>query len=224
MFNQISMLPDPLRLALAFVPLASYFFLLGMLNTRRRPFLTTGGADLAALGAALSGLVLVGPIELFRPEKASEEYGSYVWVFLLVLYWLSVWLTVLLARPRLVVYNISEEELRPVLAEAARSIDSQARWAGESLALPTLGIQLHIESFDLMRHVSLISSGTKQSLAGWRQLSHELYDRLKPLEVSSNPRALGLVLLALILLTSCTVHMLAEPQRLAQAVQEMLTY
>ncbi len=218
------MLPDPLRLAIAFVPLASYCFLLGLINARRCPFLTTGGSDLAALGAALSGFVLVGPIELFRPEAASAEYGSYVWAFLLVFYWLSIWLTVLLLRPRLVVYNISEEELRPVLAEAARAIDSQARWAGESLSLPTVGVQLHLESFELMRHVTLIASGTKQNLAGWRRLTHQLYEQLQPLRVSPNPRALGLILLALLLLASSTAHMLSHPQRLAQAMQEILTY
>ncbi len=218
------MLPDPLRLAIAFVPLASYCFLIGLLNARRRPFLTTGGADLAALGAALSGLVLVGPIELFRPEAASAEYGGYVWVFLLGFYWLSIWLTVLLAKPRLVVYNISEEELRPVLAEAARAIDPQARWAGESLSLPTRGVQLHLQSFDLMRHVSLISSGSKQSLAGWQQLTSQLYQQLQPLRVAPNPRALGIVLFALILLATSTAHMLVYPERLAQAMQEILTY
>ena len=66
-------------------------------------------------------MVLVGPIELFRPEAAIAEFGGYVWLFLLVFYWLWVWLAVLVARPRLVVYNISAEELRPVLAEAARA-------------------------------------------------------------------------------------------------------
>ena len=81
------MLPDPLRLAIALVPLAAYCLVLGILNARRRPFLTSGGADLATLGAALTGLVLIGPIELFRPEKASAEFGSYVWLFLLVFYW-----------------------------------------------------------------------------------------------------------------------------------------
>jgi len=147
------MLPDPLRLAIALVPLASYCLLIGLLNARRRPFLTTGGSDLAALGFAFTGLVLVGPVELFRPEAASAEFGSYVWLFLLVFYWLCVWLAVLLAKPRLVVYNISVEELRPVLAEAARAIDPQARWAGDSLSLPTLGVQLHLESFDLMQRL-----------------------------------------------------------------------
>jgi hypothetical protein len=220
----VFMLPDPLRLTIALVPLAAYCLLLAVVNARRRPFLTSGGADLAALGAALSGLVLVGPIELFRPEAASTEYGSYIWLFLLVFYWLCVWLVVLLGRPRLVVYNISCEELRPVLAEAARAIDPQARWAGDSLALPTLGVHLHLESFDLMRHVSLKSSGPTQSLAGWKLLAWHLQQRLEPLRVETNPRALGLVLLALAMFIASTGHMLANPQEVAQAMQEIFTY
>ncbi len=218
------MLPDPLRLTIALVPLASYGLLIGLLNARRRPFLTTGGADLAAMGAALSGLILVGPIELFRPKEASAEFGSYVWLFLLAFYWLSVWLAVLLAKPRLVIYNVSIDELRPVLAETARTIDPQARWAGDSLALPTLGIQLHLESFDLMRNVSLVSSGGNQNLAGWRRLAGELYQRLEPLRVASNPRALGILLATLILFSASIAHMLTNPQHVAQAMQEIFTY
>lgn len=218
------MLPDPLRLAIALVPLAAYGLVLGILNARRRPFLTSGGADLAALGAALTGLVLVGPIELFRPEAASAEFGSYVWLFLLVLYWLCLWLVVLLGRPRLVVYNISGEELRPVLAEAARAIDPQARWAGDSLSLPTLGVQLHVETFDIMRHVSLVASGAKQDLTGWRQLSGQLYQRLQSLRVASNPRALGIVLLAIAFLSVSMAQLLNHPQMVAQAMQEIFAY
>lgn len=218
------MIPDPLRLAIALIPLAAYFCLLGLLNARRKPFLTTGGADLAALGAALSGLVLVGPIELFRPEAASAEFGSYVWLILLVFYWLCVWLAVLLARPRLVIYNISVEELRPVLAEAARAIDPHARWAGDSLSLPTQGVHLHLESFDIMRNVSLVSSGEKQNLDGWKRLAGELYKQFQRLRVGANPRSLGLLLAALLLLVVSTTHMLAAPQQIAQAMQEIFTY
>ena len=218
------MLPDPLRLAIALVPLAAYCLVLGILNARRRPFLTTGGADLAAIGVALSGMVFVGPIELFRPEAASAEFGSYVWLFLLVLYWLCLWLTVMLARPRMVVYNISGEELRPILAETARAIDPQARWAGESLALPTLNVQLHVESFDIMRHASLVASGEKQDLAGWRKLAGELYLRLDALHVARNPRALGILLVALLLMFACLAHILSHPQLVAQAVEEIFSY
>ncbi|MCA9237055.1 MAG: hypothetical protein KDA44_16390 [Planctomycetales bacterium] len=215
------MIPDPLRLAIALVPIGAYFVLIGLLNARRRPFVTSGGSDLAALGAAASGLILVGPIELFRPEAASAEFGGYVWLFLLVFYWLWVWLAVLLGRPRLVIYNISGEELRPQLAEAAREIDPQSRWAGDSLALPTLGVQLHVESWDVMRHVSLVSNGSRQSIDGWRKLSGALRNRLGQLQVGRNPRSLGLLLLAGVLIGASITHMVNHPERVAQAMEEM---
>jgi len=218
------MLPDPLRLAIALVPLAAYCALLGLINARRRPFITTGGCDLAALGAALSGLILVGPIELFRPEAASAEFGGYVWLFLLVFYWLWVWLAVLVGRPRLVVYNIRGEELRPVLAEVARKVDPQARWAGDSLALPNLGVTLHMECFEIMRHCSLVSSGGKQNMAGWQTISAELRTQLANLRVSPNPRALGLMFAAAALMAISITHMLNQPQQVAQAMREMLSF
>jgi hypothetical protein len=218
------MIPDPLRLAIALVPLAAYCVLLGLINARRRPFITTGGCDLAALGAALSGLILVGPIELFRPEAASAEFGGYVWLFLLVFYWLWVWLAVLIGRPRLVVYNIRGEELRPVLAEVARKLDSHARWAGDSLSLPTLGVTLHIECFEIMRHCSLVSSGGKQDMEGWQRVSAELRTELATLGVSPNPRALGLMLAATALFAVSVLHMLNHPHEVAQAVNEMTSF
>jgi hypothetical protein len=218
------MIPDPLRLAIALVPLAAYCVLLGLINARRRPFTTTGGCDLSALGAALSGLILVGPIELFRPEAASAEFGGYVWLFLLVFYWLWVWLAVLVARPRLVVYNIRGEDLRPVLAEVSRKLDPHARWAGDSLSLPNLGVTLHIECFEIMRHCSLVSSGGKQDMAGWQSVSAELRTQLATLRVSPNPRALGLMLAATALIAVSITHMLNYPQQVAQAMKEMLSF
>jgi hypothetical protein len=141
-----------------------------------------------------------------------------------VFYWLWVWLAVLVARPRLVVYNISAEELRPVLAEAARQVDPQSRWAGDSLALPTLGVLLHMESFEVMRNASLKSSGGKQNLAGWRKLSSELRNQLATLRVGRNPRFLGFTLLAIGLIVLSIVPMITAPLEVAQAVQEMLSF
>jgi hypothetical protein len=218
------MLPDPLRLSIALVPLAAYCLLLAIVNARRRAFVTTGGCDLTVLGAALSGLILVGPIELFRPEAASAEYGGYIWLFLLVLYWLALGLIVLVARPRLVVYNVRGEELRPILAEVARKLDPHARWAGDSLALPNLGVQLHMECFEIMRHCSLVSSGDKQTIAGWQRVSAELRTQLATLRVASNPRALGFTLAATLLLAASIAHMLNNPQQVAQAMNEMLNF
>lgn len=218
------MIPDPLRLAIALIPLASYCALLGLVNARRRPFLTTGGCDFATLGAALSGLVLVGPIELFRPEAASTEYGAAVWIFLLASYWLWLWLAVLLSRPRLEIFNISGEELRPLLAEAARAIDPQARWAGDGLALPSLGVQLHFDVFEALRHASLISSGGKQSIDGWRQLHAELRVRLKQLPVRPNPATVGFLVTGLLLIGGSIAGLVASPVQVAQAIHEMSSF
>ena len=215
---------DPLRLSIALVPLAAYMLLLSLVNLRRRPFLTSGGSDLAALGVALSGLAFVGPLELFRPEAATNEFGNFIWPVLLVFYWLWVLLVVLVVRPRLVVYNVSIEELHPVIAEAASRLDPDSRWAGNSLALPNLGVYLHLESFDLMRNVSLASSGSRQNLDGWRELSRALATSLKPVRVKPNPRGVGFLLLAVLLMSGSLMSLVNHPKELAYAVEEVFAY
>jgi hypothetical protein len=215
---------DPFRVAVALLPVAAYLLLVGLVNLRRRPFLISGGSDLAALGLALSGLAFIGPLDLLRPEPATAEFGNFIWLVLLAFYWLWLVLIVLLARPRLVVYNTSIEELHPLLAEAASRLDSEARWAGHSLALPQLGVQLHLESFDLMRNVSLVSSGGQQSLDGWRRLARELTASLRRLRVKPNPRGLVIVAVSLLLIAASVSQMLRHPVELAVAVKEVFAY
>jgi hypothetical protein len=218
------MLIDPLRLAIAVVPVAAYVLLLGLVNLQRRPFLTSGGADLTALGIAFSGLVFVGPMELFRPEAATRSFGNYIWLFLLLFYWLWLLLAVLLSRPRLVIYNINAEELHPVLAEIAARLDSGARWAGNQLSLPRLGLQLHLDSLDMMRNVSLVSSGGRQNLDGWRRLASELGASLRSVKVRRNPRAVGFLLISLALMTASMTHLLLHQDAITQAMSEVFAH
>jgi hypothetical protein len=215
---------DPFRLAIALVPVAAYVLLLAVVNARRRPFLTSGGSDISALGIALSGLIFVGPLELFRPEAATREFGNYIWLVLLLFYGLLVLLVVLLSRPRLVVYNISVEELRPVLADAASRLDPDARWAGNHLTLPMLGVHLHVDAFDMMRNVSLVSSGSRQNIDGWRRLSRELRRSLAPIRVKMNPRAIGLLIVSLALMATSVSYMLSRPEAVLQAMNEVFAY
>ena len=109
---------DPFRLCLAMGPVAIYLLLLGTVNMFRRPFLVSGGRDTAALGLAISGLIIVGPVELLFPVSASVSFGTFtVWTCLIALYGLCLVFTLLMLRPRLVVYNILPDEFRPILAE-----------------------------------------------------------------------------------------------------------
>jgi hypothetical protein len=216
---------DPFRLSLALGPLAIYLMVIGAMNMFRRPFVVSGGRDTAALGLAVSGLVIVGPAELFFPVSASlrfEPLPWMVWVLLVALYALSVVLVVLLLRPRLVIYNVSRDELRPILAELVAELDPEARWAGDSLALPNLGIQLYVGGLAAMRNVSLSAVSGHQSHRGWRRLEVALAAALSKLEVPRNPYALSLLSAGALLALLVVLAMAHDPQAAAQSLLDML--
>src|SRR6187401_2463827 len=147
---------DPLHLCIALGPVAIYLLLLGMINLSRRPFVTSGARDAAALGIAIGGFVVAGPMELFLPEAAAVRMGFWVWPTCIV------------------IYNVTFEQLRPSLADIVQQLDKESRWAGDSLVMPNLGVQLTVESQGMMKNVQLAAAGTEQSFLGWRLLEAEL--------------------------------------------------
>ena len=209
---------DPFRLCVALGPVVIYLFLLAAINLFRRPLLVSGTRDAAALALAVSGLVFIGPADLFLPVSASIAFGPFVWVFVIGLYALSMALMLLLLRPRLVVYNISAQELRPVLADLAAELDAEPRWAGNALALPSLGVQLHLESAHGMRTVSLIATGGQQSHQGWRRLEEALAGELPTVQVGRNPHAATLLASAVILGLLLLAAVFRDPQSVAAAL------
>jgi hypothetical protein len=213
---------DPLRLSIALGPLAVYLLLLGMINLSRRPFVTTGARDMSALGIAISGLVIVGPMELFLPGAAAWPPVWLVWLLCLVLYSLCVTLVVMLLRPRIVIYNISAERLRPILADVVAGLDKEARWAGDCLVLPSMGVQLHVEPMGPFKNAQLVGAGPQQNLAGWRKLELTLARVLR--ENASTRNAYGLVLLVVGVLAVgvITFLMVRDTQSIAHGLREML--
>ena len=155
---------DPLNLCIALGPVAIYLILIGSLNLGRRPFVTTGTRDLMALAIAISGFILIGPIQLFLPQAAADYFGGWIWIPLILLYLFCAVLVSMLARPRLVVYNITPEHLRPLLENVVSGLDPHRRWAGSTLASPGLGLQLNIECLPRMRNVQLVAVGSEQDL------------------------------------------------------------
>lgn len=213
---------DSFRLCLALGPLSVYLLLLGVINLSRRPLLVTGGRDLAALGVGVSGLILIGPVELLLPEDAINAYQKYVWLLLIAMYALCVSLAALIARPRLTIYNTSVEQLRPMLAAAIGGLDGDARWAGSSLVLPGLHVELHLEPSPLMHNVSLVASGEEQSYAGWRQLEMAIAERLRPAGSPANPWGAALAGIAVLMFGVMAWQMVEHPQAIAESFRDML--
>jgi len=213
---------DPLHLCIALGPVGVYMLVLGLINLRPRPFLTNGARDNTALAIALSGFVVVGPMELFMPEAWAASIHYYIWLLLLGLYALVVILIVLVSRPRLVVYNITLDRLRPVVAELVKQLDVEARWVGETVSMPKLHVQFCIESQASMRNIQLVSVGPIQSYSGWRRLEARLAEALADVRVGPNPYGFSFVGFAALMLGMSAFWLIAGRESVAQALQDML--
>lgn len=212
---------DPLHVIIALGPLAAYFVLLGLINLSRRPLVTTGARDVAALGLAVVGLVFIGPAELFLPDAAIVELGWIAWLMLGAFYALLLTLGVLLLRPRLVIYNVTADQLRPALANVVAELDGDARWAGESLVLPNLGVQLHVEPVSATRNAELISNGPNQNYSGWRALEIALTQALRRTTNSPNPYAIFPLGFGLLMAVMVAVLTFSNPGMVAQSLIDM---
>lgn len=171
---------------IALIPLGCYLLGLAWAHLRRKPLALSGVFDSVMLAAAVSGLAVVGPLALLVPVTGGSPWS---WPVLAFLFALCVAVGVLVSRPRMVVYNITVEQFRPLVAEVVSSLDPKARWAGESAALPDRGFQLHIEGNGPLRTVSVVNVGERSSAEGWGEFTRRLRRAVRGLRVRRSPWA-----------------------------------
>ncbi|MDO4576094.1 MAG: hypothetical protein Q4D98_12875 [Planctomycetia bacterium] len=199
-------MPDILSTYVALVPISVYFLLIGMMNMSRRPFVVSGTRDLSVLFLAISGMMIVGPVELFFPVGASWQFGIYVWVYVLVLYALMVLLVLLGQRSRINIYNITMADFRAKLSDLAMELDAQARWAGDALSLPGLGVSCYLEANELLANVSLVACGSRQRPEGWRVLQNALTRTLHEGKTIESQRHIGILFFIVGLVLFAVLH------------------
>ena len=191
----------------ALIPLAAYLLVLGWMHLRRHPVVVSGSIDLAALAAGVSGFVLVGPLALLQPAV-----GTAAWATLMLVAGLVVLVAggLLATRPRLVIYNVTIEQLRPILAEVVGRLDTSARWAGESVALPARGLQVLMDGRGMARCVSLVAVGTRASPEAWAEFARGVRRAAKGLRVRRNTWGMALVASGLVLVAAAATWALIE--------------
>ena len=175
-----------------------------------------------ALAIAVSGFVVAGPLELFMPETAAVFFRAWIWPPLICLYLLCAALAAMLTRPRLVIYNVTVEQLHPVLEGVAAQLDDHRRWVGQSLILPNCGVHLNIESFTAMRNIQLTSIGGQQDLGGWRLVEKELRSQFKGLKVGINPRGFSFLFFGLLIAVLIGYSITTKPLEVAEALNDFL--
>ncbi len=190
---------NTLPLWVALVPLGLYLLALSCLHVRHRPFVISGAWDGVCLGISVAGLAIVGPLALVQPAAGRSLWS---WPMLLVLLSLIVAICLLVSRPRLIIYNITVEQLRPLVAEVVGSLDPAARWAGESVALPTRGLQVHLDGNGSMRTVNIVAVGERASSENWSEFCRRLRRATVQLRVRSSPWAPAFALAAVAVLLS----------------------
>ena len=162
----MSVLLASIPLWAALLPVGGYLACLGWLHLRCRPIVVPGAWDLTLLATAVSGLVLAGPLALLQPAVGAAPWTA---VMLILAFVLVVAAGILATRPRLVVYNITAEQFRPILAEVVGGLDGTARWAGESVVLPARGIQLLVDGHGLA--LAAAGLGIVLTAVGWAVVS-----------------------------------------------------
>ncbi|MBM4010209.1 MAG: hypothetical protein ACKO4Z_05470 [Planctomycetota bacterium] len=178
---------------LALLPLAAYLVVIGSFHLRRRPVLVAGAVDGALLAAGVSGLVMAGPLALLQPLAGTSPWTAVAFLAACVI---MLAFAILATRPRIVIYNIGLDRLRPVVAELVGCLDPAARWAGETAALPSRGLQIHLDDRGPARCVSVIAAGSRPATEAWSEFSRHLRRGIATIEVRRSPWA-GYALFAL---------------------------
>ena len=116
----------------ALLPVAAYLVAVGCLHVRRRPVALSGHVDVALLALGIVGMVIAGPLALLQPGA-----GTSVWTTVVLLLGFAVIVAgaLLAARPRMVIYNVGLDQLRPVVASVASvavSSASSVTWVASS--------------------------------------------------------------------------------------------
>lgn len=215
---------EPIYVLIALLPLIAYLFLLGVIRMSGRVLITTGGRDIAALGFAVAGLVAVGPGELFFPQKAAGMFGPWIWLALVAFYGLIVSLLGMTARPRLVVYGRTPDQMLQPLLEASRELDADASCDRDTLQvfLPQLRVHLRAAGHQGIDTTSIESFEPIAAITFWEKLLGHLRDKAESTSAPT-PRRGGLMVgIALLMGIFVMWRSIVERQQVVEGFSQWL--
>ncbi|WP_404309766.1 hypothetical protein [Neorhodopirellula lusitana] len=215
---------EPFAALVAFTPLVIYLFVLAICRVSGRTLVWSGAADTGAVLLAISGLVIVGPIELFFPKATAYLLGAWVWLPLLFLYFLFGCLWIINSRTSIVVYGRTSEQLFPAVLKAAQSIDNTATGDPQTLQfhLPKAGVHLRLDAAPMHDCVKLIAFEPLLTAAFWSTLSVHLRHEVSEVAAPRPRRGWAALGLAILITAWLVEYVSNEPQLLVDGFREWL--
>lgn len=200
-------LASAIRIASVVVPVATYFLLLGLLNSRRKPQLLTGQQDFCLLMATLCPLFVL-PI--------LSSIGITTWTVSVALCASVGMVALLMPRQRTwVVYNLPSEMVRSVISQTAASMGEAVEPVGGNFRLKGTDGVIELGGFAILRNVSIRLRNVSEEFS--HAFESALHRRLAQVYVETSPAAVSLLLVAtamLIVPTTLMVHRVPEIVRI----------
>jgi hypothetical protein len=202
-----------MHLATVVAPVAVYFLILGLLNSRKHPQLITGRQDIVLLAAALSpALILPLADYLGGPALAMLAVG------------LAALAVGVLARGTssgsYVVYNLTHKQAQQALERALRGLNIRYDCQGRRISLPDHDAYLEVSSFALLRNVSIRMRQGDPQLC--RRLAAQLGGVLGGIEAQTSSMAVGLLIVATALLLAPLVTVVHRAPEIVRILTDLL--
>lgn len=218
------MLYDPFATLVALLPLATYLLLLGAIRLFGRPLVTTGTRDGAAVALAISGLVVVGPVQLFVPTAAALALGWWAWMLMALLYFFCVTLLLLTFPQRIVIYGARPADILPPLEAAARTVDPATSSDAERLqvTLEERRVRLRIEPLGRTDAVAIEAFEKHLHPQFWNHLVRELRERTAAMRRPPSPGAVGMFAAGVALMGIAVYQIIAHPADILDRFRQWL--
>lgn len=213
---------DTFALIAAFGPLVIYLLMVGAILCFRRPFVTTGARDTVALAIGVSGVVFIGPLQLFFPATSMMLFGLFTWFMLGTFYFLCISLVVMNMRPRLVVYGASPADVRPALADAAAQLDDECQIAADSVYLPKSRLRLRVESAHGRSCCDVVLVSGVVSQTHWNQMAAALQRSLAGATGRGLPSGILLIACGLVIGGFLTAIVLRTPDEVVEGFRTLI--
>ena len=173
------------RLTVVVVPVALYFLVLGLLNTRRHPQLLSARTDFCLLCGALAPLFVV-------PALGFVGCGPLAVTGLLGLA-AAVGLMLMPRGRQWVVYNLSVSDARRAVGRALEHLGQPFDADGNVFRLAG-GCEIHLSGFGLLRNVSIRIVTENAACAG--EIERKLSDLLGGMCIAARPSMVAMLLVA----------------------------
>ncbi len=213
---------EPFATTIAFAPLIAYLLAFAIIRIGGFVWVTTGTRDVTAVLVAISGLIVIGPMELFFPNATAALLGGWVWIPLLLLYFLLACLVVINCRSKIVVYGRTLEEVYPAMIRAARAMDCGAVENEEQLQVHMPALTAHLR-LDLARGndcSSVMAFEQALPLAFWHRFAKHLRDELRPTPPPYPRRGWAMLIVAVMTAFFLIRYVAAQPALLVEGFHE----